>query len=684
MFISRNLVKTVFLIIFTTTYLFGQKPLSPDELLALKAVRETKISPDGNWIAYIVSTPRQADDEPGGYDTDLFLLSTKDKVSMPFVIGDDYVSSIQWKPDGSQIAFRMKRGDNATTQVWSISLKGGEAVQLTDFDSKILNFRWHPSEDQIAFTAETPKTEKEKFLKKKGYKFIYYEEDIKHRNLYLQYLDNDNPIQLTKDITVWGFEFNPKGNTIAADISPKNLIDHKYMFRRIHLIDLKTKAITKLTNNPGKLGNYAFSPNGKKLVYCAAKELNDHQISQAYVINFDGSGLKNLTPENFKGHIRWVNWKDNNTVVYKADEGVWPTLNTVNLKNGYREAVLHSQDSGIIFNDPSYTKDFNHFVFTGHSAEHSLELFYWENGNKIMRLTNSNPILDDRVLGKQVIYKYSARDGQEIEGLLIYPVGYKKGKKYPFVMVVHGGPESNYSNGWNSFSSRPGQVFAGKGYFVFFPNYRSSTGYGVEFANNGLGDPAGVEFDDVADGIDALINDGYIDKDRVGVIGGSYGGYAAAWFSSYYTEKVKAVHMMVGLSNLLSRIGTTDISYEEMYVHSGKRLEDMWQLALERSPVYYAHQSKTAVLISGGADDPRVHPSQSLEYYRRLKMNDHPAVRLVQYPGEEHGNKKQTSQIDQLYRTLEWLDWYVKDGKPINGPMPPLDISDIYGLELPE
>jgi dipeptidyl aminopeptidase/acylaminoacyl peptidase len=140
--------------------------------------------------------------------------------------------------------------------------------------------------------------------------------------------------------------------------------------------------------------------------------------------------------------------------------------------------------------------------------------------------------------------------------------------------------------------------------------------------------------------------------------------------------------MFVGISDLISKRGTTDIPYEELYVHSGKKLEEMWQLSLERSPIYWAHQSKTAVLIIGGSADTRVHPSQSLEYYRRLKMNDHPAVRLVQYPGEGHGNRKQPGRIDVLYRQLQWFDWYVKEQKPLDGPMPPLDISDEYGLEL--
>jgi len=121
-----------------------------------------------------------------------------------------------------------------------------------------------------------------------------------------------------------------------------------------------------------------------------------------------------------------------------------------------------------------------------------------------------------------------------------------------------------------------------------------------------------------------------------------------------------------------------------LYVHYGSKLEDHWQLSLERSPIYHAHKSRTATLILGGTADTRVHPSQSLEYYRRLKMNDHPAVRLVQYPGEPHGNRKLPGQKDVLYRHLDWFNWYVKEAKPLGGGMPPLDISDHYELDLEE
>jgi dipeptidyl aminopeptidase/acylaminoacyl peptidase len=303
---------------------------------------------------------------------------------------------------------------------------------------------------------------------------------------------------------------------------------------------------------------------------------------------------------------------------------------------------------------------------------------------KLKRMTNLSPWVADRKLGKREVVRYQARDGLEIEGLLNFPVDYEAGKRYPMVVAVHGGPESHHRNNWRTYYSRPVQVLNGRGYFVFLPNYRSSTGYGIDRPLSTLGDAAGTEYDDIADAIEYFVDQRMVDPAKVGLGGGSYGGFAAAWFATYYTDLVKAVVMFVGISDLVSKRSTTDIPWEELLVHSGEKLEEMWELSLKRSPIYYAHQSKTASLIIGGAADKRIHPSQSLEMYRRLKMNDHPAVRLVRYPGEGHGNRKMPGRRDVALRTLRWYDWYLKDGKPIDGPMPPYDLSDQYGLDLDE
>jgi dipeptidyl aminopeptidase/acylaminoacyl peptidase len=665
---------------------FANEPLSPADLFRVKAVTNAEISPDGSWIAYTVSAPREAKDKSGNAYSELYLVSPKTRESRPFITGKVNVSAVQWRPDGSQLAFLMRRGEDAKTQVWVISVNGGEAWQLTDSETKVEGFRWHPSGDQIAYIAETGKSKREKELEKKGYDFIYYEENLKPQNLYMIAVADKSPQQLTQHITVWAFEFSPDGRTIAAAISEKNLVDHSYMFKQIHLLTLQDKSLKKLTDNPGKLGNFAFSPDGQYLAYAAALERKDHAVSQAFVMPVAGGEVDNLTPDKFRGHIDWVGWKDKSTVVFKAEEGVETTYSEVKLTgNGTtRTVVLNSKDIGTVFGEPTMSTDSKQWAFVGGSPHIPNEAYYWSGGKQVQRLTNLNPWLAERKLGEQKVVRYKARDGVEVEGLLIYPVDYQAGQSYPLVMVVHGGPESNFSNRWVSRYSEPGQVLAGKGYAAFYPNYRSSTGYGLEYAATGYGDAAGVEFDDIADGIDYLVAQGIADKNRIGLGGGSYGGFASAWFATYYTEKVKAVCMFVGISDLISKRSTTDIPYEELYVHSGKKLEEMWQQSLERSPIYWAHQSKTATLIYGGAADTRVHPSQSLELYRRMKMNEHPAVRLVQYPGEEHGNRKQPGQIDVVYRVLDWYDWYVKDAKPLNGPMPPLDISAKYGLDLSE
>jgi dipeptidyl aminopeptidase/acylaminoacyl peptidase len=659
-----------------------------DDLFKTRLCDEVQISPDGQWIAYTVRSTRPPNDKPGEYYRELYMISTQAQQSKPFITGKVSVSTLRWSPDSSRLAFLAKRGESEQKQVWVIPVNGGEAMPVTHSQTNVSDFQWHPKQNQIAYIAETPKSEeekeKEKKLKEKGYEFIFYEENLEHQNLYLIDLDGKetNPRQLTENRTVWSFVFSPQGETIAAAISPRNLVDEKYMFQKIYLVDLKSLKLEQLTDNAGKLGEYRFSPDGTKVVYTAALERKDHAVSQVYVIDIKTKKQINLTVPDFRGHVQWAVWKDRGTILYKAGEGVWPTLSLVPAAGGKRRVILNSQVTGIAFDEVSFSADFKYAAFAGSAPHIPDELFYWKVGEEqVKQGTLLNPWLSQRKLGKQVPIRYLARDGWEIEGLLLYPEDYREGQKYPLIVIVHGGPEGHYSNEWLTRYAEPGQVLAGKGYAVFLPNYRASTGYGVKFALEGYGNAAGKEFDDIADGIDFLVKQGIADPERVGLGGGSYGGYAAAWFASYYTKYVRAVCMFVGISDLISKRGTTDIPYEELYVHSGKKLEEMWELSLKRSPIYWAHQSKTAVLILGGTDDPRVHPSQSLEFYRRLKMNGHPAVRLVQYPGEKHGNRKQPGQIDVLHRVLQWYDWYVKDKKPLGGPMPPLDISDQYGLE---
>ena len=173
-------------------------------------------------------------------------------------------------------------------------------------------------------------------------------------------------------------------------------------------------------------------------------------------------------------------------------------------------------------------------------------------------------------------------------------------------------------------------------------------------------DFAGKEFDDIVEGVDHLIAIGVTDGDRVGVTGGSYGGYATGWLTTRYSDRFAAGVMFVGIANTISKDGVSDIPEEMYLVHQRIHQWDDWQFFLERSPIFWADSSKTPLLILHGKEDPRVPTDQSIEMYRNLKLRGKAPVRLILYPGEGHGNARAASRLDYNLRSLRWLEHYLK------------------------
>jgi dipeptidyl aminopeptidase/acylaminoacyl peptidase len=682
---KHSLLCSTFLLLSVTSGMAADG-FTAEDLLRSRRVAAAAISPRGDWVAYTVESMREPSSKPGPANLELYLVSTRSGEARPYVTGEVRLSGVAWRPDGSAISYVAKRHTNKHTQVWMIPAGGGESTCITGSHTAVVSYRWSPDGTQLAYIAADPPSTREEALNDAGYGFTFYEENLKDRTLYLVDVDAEGIAgesrRLTDGISVWSLAFSPDGRTIAIGASERNLVDQEYMFQNIYLVDAATGSRRVIVAQPNKIGNYAFSPDGSHLAFNGALERRDHKASQVYVVPVTGGESRNLTIPDFRGHVNWVGWKDRGTLLYKAGEGVETTLSEVPVKGGERRVVLSSEQTGVVFDDLTFADGKGLAACVGQSPKSPGEVYVWKE-KEFRRITDVNPWFTGKVLGKQEVVRYQARDGKQIEGLLILPVNHKGDVKYPLVVVVHGGPESHYSNGWLTTYSAPAQVLAGKGYAVFFPNYRSSTGYGTVFALQGYGDPAGKEFDDIADGIDYLIDRGIADRERVGLGGGSYGGYASGWFATYYTKYVRAVCMFVGVSDLISMGGTSDIPWEHIYVHWGQKISSAWEKALQRSPIYHAEKSRTATLIMGGLADTRVSPSQSLELFRIMKLNDHPAVRLVQYPGEGHGNSRQPGRIDVLYRTLAWYDWYVKEAKPVDGEMPPLDISPRYGIDLP-
>jgi len=659
--------------------------LTAEQLLDLKHVRSADISPDGQYAAFTVTQNRALADKPGGGWSNIFIIALESGDITPFATGKVSASGAQFSPDGQYLSFLTKRGDDAKTQVWVMPLHGGEAKAATDSPANVVGYTWSADGQALYYFATEAPSADEKKLKKKGFNLAPFEEDLKSSLMskvpFTFGVMPDSATVLLSDMAIWSLKASADGQWIVYGASKRNLIDEKYVFQDVYRLNLADLTSEMIIDTPGKMGTYDLSPDSKHIAWTGASSRKDHAVSTLSVCDIDGANNTSLTPENFAGHIRSAVWRDNKTLLYRADEGVYPTLSTIKMGDDPedRRVVINSEESGVILGMPATHPDTKAMVIVGNSPQMPGELFAWNGKNDLKRLTHHNAVLDDVELGEQKVITWQARDGLEIEGMLMLPVGYESGS-FPLVVYVHGGPESNLTNGWLSRYAVPGQTLTARGFGVLCPNYRGSTGRGYKYAMSSYGDPAGKEFDDIVDGVDHLIAEGLVDADRVAVMGGSYGGYATNWLTTTYSDRFAAGVTFVGVSDLVSKRFLTNIPYEDEFVHMGKPVREMWELMRERSPVQYAESNKTPLLILHGDRDRRVHFSQAQEMFRALKISGHPSVRLIYYPGEAHGNSKRFGRTDFLNRVIAWFDYYLLEGNPWDGPMPALDMTEELGL----
>jgi len=654
------------------------EPLTSEDITRLRSVTAAAVSPDGRNVAYVLSVPRKPfKDEDGPNWEELHVLG--ESGSKPFVTGEVNVSAVKWKPDGKSISFLAKRGKDKTKSLYVMAVDGGEARNVLSFDTDISEYSWSPDGTRVAFVAAEKDSKNQKELKEKGFKQEIYEEDVAKVRVWIAAPDDaeSKPKLLELPGSPSELHWAPVGTNLAVGLAPSPLIDDTMMKRKLHVFNVDNGAIVSSFQNPGKLGDVAWSPDGEFLAVISAADINDPADSRLLIANPADGSLKDILP-NYDGHVAAIEWQDKDTVMYLGAEGVWTTLNEIGRDgNNKKSHVPAGQMTASRF---SLSDDGQTAAMVIDSPQHPGELFVMRHGDKgPARKTTNNSWLSERSLAQQEVIKYKARDGLALEGLLIHPLNEEKGKRYPLILRVHGGPEAHDHNGWLTSYGNPGQVAAAKGFAVFYPNYRGSTGRGVAFSKLGQADPAGKEFDDLVDAVDHLVAMGLVDKDKVGITGGSYGGYATAWCSTYHSERFAAGVMFVGISDKLSKSGTPDIPNEEALVHALMRPWDDWNHFLERSPIFHVQKARTPLLIMHGKDDPRVPPSQSAELYRHLKTLNQTPVRLVWYPGEGHGNRKAAAKYDFNLRMLQWFEHYLKGP----GGQPP-EFEMQYGLKPAE
>lgn len=666
----------LFSIAFATSAL-AQNVLTPQHVAKIKSVTSTAISEDGSHVAYTVSHPADPYKENSPSSNYLYVLDVAEETTKPYYTTGS-VSSVQFRPGNGTITFITSQpGDNARS-LYEIPLDGGEAVKVFEFGQSILSYSWHADGNHLAFIA---REEAESSASPLPYHADVYEENLTNRKAYITNvaMDDHPPHELMVDGSVYMAEWSPQGDRVAVSAAPTPYVDDQYMSQQVFIVDHETQEVVAEINNEGKLGQIEWSPNGSRLALRAGADIHDPIDGRILIVSANG-GVPQIIDREYEGKYEQIEWTGDETIHFLASEGTSVRIGTISSNGSNKKTIFYTDAHAV----GSFSRAANGAIsFEASAPDHPTELYFLPGANDAepVRMTYHNTWLNGLELGDQEVIEYEARDGEfSIQGILIYPVGYEAGTRVPVITQVHGGPEAHYSNGWLTSYSMPGQVGAGKGYAVFYPNYRGSTGRGIEFIYSSQEDLAGKEFDDIVDGVDYLIEQGIADEDRVGVTGGSYGGYASAWMSTYYSERFAASVMFVGISNNLSKWGESDIPEELYLVHSRERLWNDWMGFLRRSPVYHVQNAQTPILIMHGAEDTRVHPSQSLELYRHLKVRkpDLP-LRLVFYPGEGHGNTRASSRLDYSYRMLRWFDTYLMTGDPTaekpgwQAPVPQMD-----------
>lgn len=634
------------------------RPMTIDDIGKMKSVGSAEISPNGQHIAFTRSKPRTPyKDKDGRPWVELYVADTKGN-ERPFITGKVNISGIQWSADSKRVYFLTKRGEDKHRTLYAIPVDGGEAQRIYGHKNGIASYAIDDTNNRILFVAKDEKPKHKKKLTEKGFKAEVYEEDIQYSHLWMVVPgEGAKAEKIELEGNVRSIDVSQNGKQWLVQTSETPLIDDVYMKASLHVISAEDHSVEYTVPHVGKLGAASISPDSKNIAFIGSDDIHDPSAGRLRLVKMGADASEELLPD-YKGHIRGIEWKDNDDLIYLSHKGTETLIGQINIRSKKPKAI--TKEGLLITSRLSLADDGKKMALVASTPSHPREVFYQNGGKKPVRISESNPILNNIQLAEQSTYEHKARDGMDLQGILIKPLNYEPGKKYPLILFVHGGPEAHVSNGWITNYSRLGQVAAAQGYVAFYPNYRGSTGRGVEFSKHGQGHYAEAEFNDLVDAKDALVKDGLVDADKVGITGGSYGGYASAWAATALSEHFAASVMFVGISNQLSKFGTTDIPNEMNLVHSRAWPWERWQWMLEQSPIYHVEKAQTPILILHGKEDTRVHPSQSMELYRYLKTLGKVPVRLVFYPGEGHGNRKAAAQLDYSMRLSRWMDHYLK------------------------
>lgn len=622
-----------------------------DDVIALKGVSDPQLSPDGRWVAYVVS---HADMEADAADPDIYMVAASGGVPVRLTTSKKADTSPRWSPDGKWIAFISARDDKP--QIYLISPTGGEAEVLTSSKSGIGSFAWSPDATRIAYVAQRDLTADEEKKQKSKDDAVVIDQHFRFTQIStIDLASRKAAIVVSGAFQVSDPQWSPDGSHLAFVEHPTPKADDGTL-SDIWTVERNGGTPRKLVENPGPDAAPRWSPDGKSIAYLTrlGNPTGVGQLQLA-VVGAEGGSPRMVAPA-FTYQPGAATWSaDGATIYFNAPVRATSQLFSVPSAGGTPKQLTAVQ--GVISN-ASFSRDRASFAVTVQDLQHTADVAVATVAAPaaLTKLTDHNPQLRSLELGRSEVVHWKSKDGMEIEGILVYPVDYQPGRRYPVVTEVHGGPAGEWSEGFPGNWVEPAQVYAGKGWAVFFPNPRGSSGYGEKFLRANIKDWGVGDYRDIQTGIDNLVAKGIADSTKLAQSGWSYGGYMTAWTLTQ-TNRFKAVMVGAGLTDMASMYGTNDIPRTIDGYFEAEPWNDPAQYAA-RSAMTYIKQAKTPTLIQQGQVDQRVPIGQSQELYLGLKKN-HVPVELVFYPREPHGLIEPRHELEKMTREYDWFAKYV-------------------------
>ena len=658
---------------------WGAKAPTITQSLEMVSYGSPKISPDGTKVIFEQTTTNW---ETNAFDTSLWLADVASGQKRRLTLAVKSSSDATWSPDGRWIAFLSDRpGDLPKSpadkkQLYVMPADGGEAQQLGVFEKGANSFDWAPDSRSLAVAAEAPDAKAMKDRKETFGDYHVIHADYGMVQLWrvaLPAIDAVGrvgpvaaPLAIThsESFSVGEFAFSPDGRTIAFSAQRDPDLISAFT-SAIYTVNLADGAVKKIVDAPGPNTDPHWSPDGSQIAFRAAPgaKFFFYANQKIAVVGRDGGPVSVVNPD-FDEDAQVLRW---------APEGIYfagrvGTSSCLFLNDPKARSSRRLPLGSEIASRFSFSADFKQIAYAGAGANQYGEIFTADlPGGPPKQVTAGGEQLAGLAIARRELVKWKSGDGAEVEGVLYTPADFDPKRKYPLLVVIHGGPTGIDTPALGPDRYYPIERFVEKGALVLRPNYRGSAGYGERFRalnvrNLGVGDYA-----DVISGVDSLIAKGFVDKDKVGAMGWSEGGYISAFITTS-SDRFKAVSVGAGISDWMTYYANTDITPFTVQYLKATPWDDP-KIYAKTSPITYIAKAKTPTLIQQGSADKRVPVADSFELRQALEDKGVP-VKMVLYDGFGHPINKPKQQRAVMEENENWFGHYIF-GEPLAPALTP-------------